>query len=166
MGKLEPKLAPLTDAMAKGYSGVVWRIGVVQQQDYRKVGIVDATRAALTYPVIQTKAISQSLYGIVFGSEKADPGGPIRMVEEFQGAFSRSIWDGYRLLLALSVYLGLFNLLPVPALDGGRLVFLAYELVTRRRANPKIEAMVHMAGIMALGVLMIFVMIVDVRRFF
>jgi regulator of sigma E protease len=54
----------------------------------------------------------------------------------------------------------------VPALDGGRLVFLAYELVTRRRANPKIESMVHMAGIMALGVLMIFVMIVDVRRFF
>jgi len=67
--------------------------------------------------------------------------------------------------MALSVYLGLFNLLPIPALDGGRLVFLAYELVTRRRANPKIEAMVHMAGIMALAVVMILVLIVDIRRF-
>jgi regulator of sigma E protease len=63
------------------------------------------------------------------------------------------------------VYLGLFNLLPIPALDGGRLVFLTYELVTRRRANPRIETMVHMAGIMALGVLMILVFIIDIRGF-
>ena len=65
------------------------------------------------------------------------------------------------LLMLLSVYLGLFNLLPLPALDGGRLVFLTYELVTRRRANPKIEAMTHMGGIMVLGVVMILVTLRD-----
>jgi regulator of sigma E protease len=100
----------------------------------------------------------------VFGSEKADPGGPIRMVEEFHRAFSASTVHGIELLMALSVYLGLFNLLPIPALDGGRLVFLGYELITRRRANPRIETMVHMAGIMALGVVMILVLIIDIRR--
>jgi regulator of sigma E protease len=63
--------------------------------------------------------------------------------------------------MLLSVYLGLFNLLPLPALDGGRLVFLTYELVTRRRANPKIEAMTHMGGIMVLGVVMILVTLRD-----
>jgi hypothetical protein len=42
-----------------------------------------------------------------------------------------------------------------------RLVFLGYELVTRRRANPKIEAMVHMSGVMVLGVLMILVTLHD-----
>jgi regulator of sigma E protease len=87
------------------------------------------------------------------------------MVEEFQRAFAEGLVYGIQLVMALSVYLGLFNLLPIPALDGGRLVFLAYELVTRRRANPRIETMVHMAGIMALGVVMILVLIIDIRRF-
>jgi regulator of sigma E protease len=110
--------------------------------------------------------IGRVLYGVVFGSEKADPGGPIRMVKEFYDAFSTSIVQGIGLLMLLSVYLGLFNLLPIPALDGGRLVFLVYEMVTRRRANPKIETMVHMAGIMALGVVMLVVLYIDIRRVF
>ena len=125
-----------------------------------------AAREALIYPIDQTKMIGRALYGIVFGSEKADPGGPIRMVKEFYDAFSTSIVQGISLLMLLSVYLGLFNLLPIPALDGGRLVFLVYEMVTRRRANPKIETMVHMAGIMALGVVMLVVLYIDIRRVF
>jgi regulator of sigma E protease len=161
-----PTLTPLTNQLALLLPPTMWRIGVIQQPAVVEIGVIEATKAALWYPVDQTRAIGGMLYGIVFGSDKADPGGPIRMVEEFQRAFSFGIVRGIQLLMALSVYLGLFNLLPIPALDGGRLVFLAYELVTRRRANPKIEAMVHMAGIMALGVLMIFVLIIDVRRLF
>jgi regulator of sigma E protease len=165
LAQVEPALGPLTTQLLATMPEPTWRIGVVQQFAVVKVGVFEAGKQALWYPVAQTKQIGGMLYGIVFGSEKADPGGPIRMVEEFHRAFSSSWTHGIQLVMALSVYLGLFNLLPIPALDGGRLVFLAYELVTRRRANPKIEAMVHMAGIMALGVLMIFVFIVDVRRF-
>ena len=145
----------------------VWRVGVAyEKQDVVvSVGVIEAGRQALIYPVKQTRLIGGMLYGIVFGSEKADPGGPIRMVEEFYKAFSAGVVTGISLLMALSVYLGLFNLLPIPALDGGRLVFLIYEMVTRRRANPKIETMVHMAGIMALGVVMLVVLYIDIRRF-
>ena len=144
-----------------------WMIGIqLDHQDIAVgVGIGEAAERALIYPVNQTRAIGRALYGIAFGSEKADPGGPIRMVEEFYKAFSASIVQGVGLLMMLSVYLGLFNLLPIPALDGGRLVFLLYEMVTRRRANPKIETMVHMAGIMALGVVMLVVLYIDIRRF-
>jgi regulator of sigma E protease len=166
MAKLAPALAPFAKFISASLPDPVWRIGVSQQPAVIKIGIVDAAQSALVYPIKQTKMIAASLYGIVFGPEKADPGGPIRMIEEFHRAFSLGLVPGIRLLMVLSVYLGLFNLFPVPALDGGRLVFLGYELVTRRRANPKIEAMVHMAGIMALGVLMILVLIVDVRRLF
>lgn len=143
-----------------------WRIGVRYAQHYTvvRIGVLDAAQDALEYPVDQTRAIGKALYGIVFGSEKADPGGPIRMVEEFYHAFSAGAVYGIRLVMMLSVYLGLFNLLPIPALDGGRLVFLVYEMVTRRRANPKIETMVHMAGIMALGVVMLVVLYIDLRR--
>ena len=145
----------------------VWRIGLqYNEQDLVvEVGVLAAAQRALEYPVVQTRQIGKMLYGIVFGKEKADPGGPIRMVEEFYYAFSAGIVPGIKLLMILSVYLGLFNLLPIPALDGGRLVFLIYEMVTRRRANPKIETMIHMAGIMALGVVMLIVLYIDIRRF-
>ena len=60
------------------------------------------------------------------------------------------------LLFNLSVALGLFNLLPFPALDGGRLAFLGYEVITRRRANEKVEAAIHTVGIIfLLGVLVL-----------
>jgi regulator of sigma E protease len=145
-----------------------WMIGVKLAHQDVAVGVnpFDAARRAVIYPVEQTRVIGHVLYGVVFGSEKADPGGPIRMVKEFYDAFSTSIVQGINLLMMLSVYLGLFNLLPIPALDGGRLVFLVYEMVTRRRANPKIETMVHMAGIMALGVVMLVVLYIDIRRVF
>jgi regulator of sigma E protease len=158
------QIKPRQDKDAAGKP--VWRIGVayVAQDLVVKVGVIDAAGRALEYPVDQTRAIGKALYGIAFGSEKADPGGPIRMVEEFYRAFSAGTVYGIRLVMTLSVYLGLFNLLPIPALDGGRLVFLAYEMVTRRRANPRIETMVHMAGIMALGIVMLVVLYIDLRR--
>lgn len=158
----------LTPRLGKDRTGQpTWMIGIqLDHQDIAVgVGAVEAAERALVYPIDQTRAIGKALYGIVFGREKADPGGPIRMVEEFYKAFSASIVQGVGLLMMLSVYLGLFNLLPIPALDGGRLVFLVYEMVTRRRANPKIETMVHMAGIMVLGVVMLVVLYIDLRRF-
>jgi regulator of sigma E protease len=124
-------------------------------------GVIDAARHALEYPIQQTKLIASGLYGIIVGTEKADPGGPKRIVEEFSKAFDYSLVAGIKMLMMLSVYLGLFNLFPLPALDGGRLVFLGYEMVTRRRANPKIEGMVHMGGIMILGIVMILVTLHD-----
>ena len=163
-----PALEPMTKALGAKLPDEVWRIGV--QPELQTVALDlslgEAAVRALNYPVEKTKQIGAGLYGIVFGKEKADPGGPIRMVEEFYRAFSAGLTRGLELVMMLSVYLGMFNLLPIPALDGGRLVFLIYEMVTRRRANPKIETMVHMAGIMALGVVMILVLIIDVKRFF
>ena len=78
---------------------------------------------------------------------KVSPGAPGKLTNEHKAFLARLVEDG-----------------PIPALDGGRLVFLIYEMVTRRRANPKIETMVHMAGIMALGVVMLVVLYIDLRR--
>jgi len=156
-------IKPREDKDPAGKMG--WKIGVKYLEAPRRLGAAEATEAALIYPVIETQKIGKLLYGVVSGREKADLGGPVRMVEEFTKAFSAGIVPGINLLMVLSVYLGLFNLLPIPALDGGRLVFLIYEMVTRRRANPKVETMVHMAGIMALGLVMLFVLYIDIKRF-
>jgi len=140
-------------------------LGIVQRPDVVSVGIGTAAVSAIRYPVIQTRNILHGLHDIFTGAEDADPGGPVRIVHEFQSAFSKGLADGIMLLMMLSVYLGLFNLFPLPALDGGRLVFLTYEMVTRRRANPKIETMVHMGGIMVLMVVMILVTLRDFKVF-
>ncbi|MDQ3337908.1 MAG: RIP metalloprotease RseP [Myxococcota bacterium] len=134
------------------------------QADKVDVGVIDAAGRALKYPVDQTRNIVAGLYSIVTGKEKADVGSVVRITDEFKQAFEVSFERGIQLLMMLSVYLGLFNLFPLPALDGGRLVFLGYEMVTRRRANPKIEAMIHMGGILVLGVLLILVTIKDCSR--
>lgn len=138
-------------------------LGIVpfDQPDVLDVGVVVAGREAVMFPIDFTQKILAGLRDIVSGKEEADPGGPKRIYDEFAKAWELGWVTGIELLMLLSVYLGLFNLLPLPALDGGRLVFLSYELVTRRRANPKIEAMVHMGGIMVLGVVMILVTLRD-----
>lgn len=138
-------------------------LGIVpfDEPDTLDVGPLVAGKEAVLYPIDTTQKIVGGLYGIITGREEADPGGPKRIYDEFAKAWELGVVTGINLLMLLSVYLGLFNLLPLPALDGGRLVFLTYELVTRRRANPKIEAMVHMGGIMVLGVVMILVTLRD-----
>ena len=64
----------------------------------------------------------------------------------------------------LSVNIGLMNLLPIPALDGGRLVFLGYEAVTKKKPNRKVEtALISITFILLMG-LLIFVTINDILR--
>jgi regulator of sigma E protease len=58
------------------------------------------------------------------------------------------------------------NLLPIPALDGGRLVFLLVEAIRRKRIDPEKEGYVHMIGIILLMLLMVFVMFNDIRKLF
>ena len=70
------------------------------------------------------------------------------------------------MIALISTLLGMFNLLPLPALDGGRLTFLAFEGITRRRTNPRVEEMVHGYGMLALLALMVLVTVGDVRRLF
>ena len=68
--------------------------------------------------------------------------------------------------MGLSVNLGIINLLPLPALDGGRLVFLLIEAVRGKPVPPEKEGMVHLGGMMALMVLMVLVFINDISKFF
>lgn len=70
------------------------------------------------------------------------------------------------LSILLSANLGVMNLLPIPALDGGRLVFLLLEAVSGKPIDREKEGMVHLAGMMLLMALMIFVFFNDLRKLF
>jgi regulator of sigma E protease len=65
------------------------------------------------------------------------------------------------LIATLTISLGIFNLLPLPALDGGRILFLLPELIFRRRVPPNVENTVHAVGIMLLLVLMLYINVMD-----
>ena len=68
--------------------------------------------------------------------------------------------------ILLSANLGVMNLLPLPALDGGRLVFLIIEAIRGKRVNPDKEGMVHFIGLVLLMGLMVVVMFNDIRKLF
>ena len=70
------------------------------------------------------------------------------------------------LMILITVNLGVFNLLPLPALDGGRLVFLVWEGITRKPLPQKYEALVHFVGIVLLLLLMVFVTYSDITKLF
>ena len=62
--------------------------------------------------------------------------------------------------------LGVMNLLPLPALDGGRLLILGIEAVTRKKLPKNVESYIHFAGIIVLFALMIFVAFNDILKLF
>ena len=68
------------------------------------------------------------------------------------------------MVILLSSNLGVMNLLPLPALDGGRLVFMIIEAIRRKPIRRDLEGMVHFAGLVLLMALMVYVMIHDVQR--
>ena len=69
-------------------------------------------------------------------------------------------------MILLNANLGLMNLLPIPALDGGRLIFIIIELITGKRVPQKFEGLVHLIGFVLLMVLMVFVLFNDISRIF
>ena len=64
----------------------------------------------------------------------------------------------------ITINLGVFNLLPLPALDGGRIAFVLLEMIRRKRLNPNIEGYINMAGLLALMALMAFVTFNDILK--
>ena len=103
-----------------------------------------------------------------------DVSGPVGVVDMIGETYEESQQDGafyvwlnmLNISILLSANLGVMNLLPIPALDGGRLVFLIIEAIRRKRLDPETEAKIHFAGLMALMILMVVVMFNDVRKIF
>lgn len=96
--------------------------------------------------------------------QAAGPIGTVQMVA--QSTQQDGLETFLNLMILISVNLGLFNLIPVPGLDGARIVFLLIEAVRRKPVSQKIEAGVHMAGYALLLLLMVVLLFKDVGRIF
>lgn len=107
-------------------------------------------------------------------ANKDDVSGPVGIVKIVGDSYEATKDDGIYyvflqisyLMILLSANLGVVNLLPFPALDGGRLVFLIIEAVRGKPVPKEKEAIVHFAGMVVLMLLMVFILFNDISKFF
>jgi len=113
------------------------------------------------------KMIWESLIDMVSGKYGIEAvSGPVGVTKTLAEAASYGLSDFITITVILSINLGMMNLLPLPALDGGRLFFQFIELVFRHPVPRKIEGAVHFAGIVILFLLMILITMKDVISLF
>jgi len=111
------------------------------------------------------RLILMSLKDLVTGKYGLnDLSGPVGIVQVIDQARALGLENLLFLVCMLTLNLGIFNLLPLPALDGGRLIFLIIEAVRRKPVPPEKEGVVHLVGMALLMILMVAVTISDIVK--
>jgi regulator of sigma E protease len=140
--------------------------GKIQIGPFHRDGVpVTVGEAAKLAVVAPAEVVYESLRGLgrmLSGKEKAELSGPVGIVKEVAVVAGFGAGHLLRLLGALSAYLAVFNLLPIPALDGGRLMFLGFEAAARRKPDAKLEARIHAVGLLMMLALIAVVTVGDV----
>jgi regulator of sigma E protease len=152
----------------QGMIGVVFRDVTV----WETVDIGERLTFALGYPIRKSHEMLSALgmlFSKLFGGSTGAAShiaGPVGIVVAIKTQIRQGFLYGLSVVMFLSVMLGLFNLLPIPALDGGHLAFRLIELITGKRMPPRKEARVHQYALLALLLLFVAVTIKDCRGLF
>jgi regulator of sigma E protease len=135
---------PSTDGDPRGLIGVGAPVRTIH------LSAAAAALYSLEWPIARSIENLQGLASMVQRRTMEGLAGPLGMTKLAARQVERGARHYIVFIALISTALGLFNLLPFPALDGGRLVFLFFELITRRRANERVEALVHTVGLLFL----------------
>ncbi|MEM1269275.1 MAG: RIP metalloprotease RseP [Bacteroidota bacterium] len=132
----------------------------------RPFGIGEALAKGVTDTWESGKLQVVGLRKIISGKEsfRENVGGPVMIARETKRAADRGGRSFWQLLAMLSVILAIMNILPIPALDGGHLVFLIYEGITRREPSLKVRMVMQQVGMVLLLGLMVFLVFNDFLR--
>ena len=160
----------LTPKFSESYS-----LGFEYNVNYReKIGFFKSLRYGVTEVNYWIKSVVKSLGYMLKGKASADDiGGPVRVVSEMTDVMDTSYKnDGlfYAFLnlinwaILLSANLGVMNLLPIPALDGGRLLIYIIEVIRGKKMKPEHEGLINFVGFVLLMLLMVFILFNDIRN--
>jgi regulator of sigma E protease len=139
------------------------KIGVYPSGEMRSPTGAETIRYAGTSMKDWTNRIFEGFRKLIFGEFKLDDlGGPVKTTQVTMEIAQRGVAELSMWAAILSLYLGIFNLLPIPALDGSRLLFLGLEAVRGRPIDPNRESMVHFVGFAMLMLLMLVVTYNDI----
>lgn len=123
------------------------------------------TLEALRFSWMIISGLGDMIFGFLFeGTKPEGVAGPVGVAQLTGQAVTYGVTATLWLTALLSINLAVLNILPIPALDGGRLFFILIELVTRKKVNPKYEGYAHAAGIAVLLSLMLLITVFDVMR--
>jgi regulator of sigma E protease len=138
-----------------GSSGYLMGVKLGGATTWEQPSTGERVKEALTYPFRYSVFVLQTLGEGGFKQIWQQGSGPVGIVKEMRKRIEQGPRQAFMIIAMISIYLGLFNLLPVPGLDGGRLMFLGWEAVSRKRVNERIEQTIHMAGVLMLLALII-----------
>lgn len=150
--------------------------GFVASAQRERIGVIDTVVYSFYELGYYVDVTIQSVKMLVTGGVSVnDLSGPVGIVQNMGEVYEEAVQtSGYyyaflnmlNWTIMLSANLGVMNLLPIPALDGGRLVFLIVEAIRGKAIDPEKEGFVHMVGILLLFGLMFVVMFNDIRKLF
>ncbi len=149
--------------------GFVYNLGRVKTSP---LGVLKYSGLEVRYWIRTTLKSFKMLFTGKIGLDSLS--GPVGVVNVIGDAYEESKSEGslitwltmLNLMIFISANLGVMNLLPLPALDGGRLVFLLIEAVRGKPVNREAEGMVHFAGLLLLMALLLFVTFRDIKNLF
>lgn len=127
--------------------GEALRAGVVDTWQYARNIVVTLKRIA-----VGRDSLTDSL------------GGPVMIAKVTSEAAAAGLGPYWKIIAALSITLAIMNVLPIPALDGGQLLFLFYEAVTRRRPSVRVRLVAQQVGMILLLGFMAFIIFNDILR--
>jgi regulator of sigma E protease len=132
-------------------------------------GAIVGTKSAIEFGAMLIQALGDMVRNLfLFGQVPKEVAGPVGIAHSV--AKAGILEEGFLAILnftaILSINLAIMNVLPLPALDGGRAVFLVYELIFRRRVKPAFERTVNTMGFVMLLTLIVLVSVRDVKNIF
>jgi len=135
----------------------------IRRQSY---GVGEALVAGVQDTWSNTKGIAVSLQRIFVGREnlRENLGGPVMVAQVTQQAAEAGAFYFWRIVAILSITLAIMNILPIPALDGGQLMFLIYEGITRRKPSTRVRMAAQQIGMILIIGFMAFLIFNDILR--
>ncbi len=131
----------------------------------QKPNPVTVVSAAYRQSIFVVKIVVSSFADLIKGTvHMSDMSGPVGIVNEIGSAAKQGILDVIYLAGLISINLGVVNLFPLPALDGGRIIFVIIEVIRRKPVDRNKEGLVHLIGFALLILLMIFITYADIMK--
>lgn len=163
-----------TIVVRRSGQGVTLKVDTYEEGGRRMIGVQPAFEKDLSGAFIQgpkaTWNLTRDMYGVLkqlfTGNVSArELSGPVGIVYIVNQTVKTGLLNLIYLMALISLNLGIMNLLPFPALDGGRLVFVLIRKITGKRVTDEMEAKVNIAGFLVLIALMLYVTWNDIVRF-
>jgi len=140
------------------------RIGVSQQYVYRTYDAGQALLQALAHTVNLVTEATRMLDRLLLGTPGIVLANPLGVVKQSSGSAGSGLGAFLRVLVSVSMALALFHMLPLPSLDGGRILFVLIEAVSRRKVPARVETLMHAVGFLALLAVVLTVALADLRQ--